>query len=55
MAIEVEQERLYREYNNYSLLSKIGCMITFITKSETIIHQQERMLFINIYDKVSKK
>ena len=24
MAIEVEQERLYREYNNYSLLSKIN-------------------------------
>ena len=55
MAIEVEQERLYREYNNYSLLSTIRSMTTFITKSETIIHQQERMLFINIYDKVSKR
>ena len=55
MAIEVEQERLYREYNNYSLLSTIRSMTTFITKSEIIIHQQERMLFINIYDKVSKK
>ena len=30
MAIEVEQERLYREYNNYSLLSKTGSMTTFI-------------------------
>ena len=55
MATEVEQERLYREYNNYSLLSKSGSMKTFITKSEIIIHQQERMLFINIYDKVSKR
>ena len=54
MAIEVEQERLYREYNNYSLLSTIRSMTTFITKSQIIIHQQERMLFINIYDKVSK-
>ena len=52
MAIEVEQERLYREYNDYSLLSKIGSMTAFITKSEIIIHQQKRMLFINIYDKV---
>ena len=51
MAIEVEQERLYREYNNYSRES----MKTFITKSEIIIHQQERMLFINIYEKVSKR
>ena len=54
MAIEVEQERLYMEYNKYSLLCKIGSMTTFITKSE-IIHQQETMLFINIYDKVSKR
>lgn len=55
MAIEVEQERLYMEYNKYSLLCKIGSMTTFITKSEIIIHQQETMLFINIYDKVSKR
>ena len=55
MAIEVEQERLYREYNNYSLLIKIGSMTTFMTKSEIIIHQQERMLFTNIYDKISKR
>ena len=38
MAIEVEQERLYREYNNYSLLSTIRSMTTFITKSQIIIH-----------------